>query len=353
MADDQDKDSKSEEPTEKKIADALEKGNVPFSREVTNVLSILAISLVVIFYAPEFAYEIANTIKSVFANTSDWPLDTGEDVMNLGSHLVFMIGVFTLPMILPIAFFGLLSAVAQNKPGIVTERLKPKLERISLAKGIKRLLGMQGLREFLKSMFKFSIAGITASAILAYHLDWVISHLLVEAIRMPLTIHQLIIQAALGITLLMVILGLVDLIWVRREWFENLRMTHQEIKDERKQAEGDPMIKVRSRSIARDRARNKMIANVRDATVIVANPTHFSVALRYQPEIDNAPFVLAKGQDLIALKIREIAEENDIPIIEDKPLARSLYKACNIDQEIPVEFYVPIARIVRVLSEKG
>lgn len=353
MAEDQDKDSKTEDPTEKKIADALEKGNVPVSREVTNVLSIFAITLVIIFYAPEFAYEVAKISKAVFANTRDWSLDTGEDVMFLASYVVAALSLFLLPVIIPILLFGIISAVIQNKPSIVFDRIMPKAERISLAKGLKRLLGIQGLREFLKSMFKFSAAAITTIAILLYQMEWVTSHLLVETVRMPFTIHELIIQACVGITLMMAILGAIDLYWARREWFTNLKMSHQEIKDERKQSEGDPMVKMRTQSLARDRARNKMLSNVPQATLVIANPTHFSIAMRYDPKIDHAPFVLAKGQDLIALKIREIAEENEIAIIEDKPLARSLYKSCSIDQEIPVEFYVPIARIVRILSEKG
>ena len=142
-------------------------------------------------------------------------------------------------------------------------------------------------------------------------------------------------QVAFGLVLLISILGLVDFVWTRREWFNKLKMTHQEVKDERKQSEGDPIVKMRSQSLARDRARNKMISRVPEATLVIANPTHFSIALRYRPETDAAPFVLAKGQDLIALKIRALAEESDIPIIEDKPLARSMYKVCNIDQENP------------------
>ena len=147
-------------------------------------------------------------------------------------------------------------------------------------------------------------------------------------------------------------LGIVDLIWVRREWYNDLKMTHQEVKDERKQSEGDPQVKMRVNSLARDRARRRMIDQVDQATLVVANPTHFAVAMRYNPATDNAPVVLAKGQDLIALKIRERAETNDIPVIEDKPLARSLYKAANIDKEIPAEFYVPIAKLIRILSEE-
>ena len=352
MSGDEDKDSKSEDPTEKKISDTLDKGNVPFSREVTNVASILAITMVAVFYAPDFTFEIAKILRSVFANSTDWSLETGEEVMHLSRHLTIAVSLLLLPIIIPIMIAGLVSSFAQNRPRVVGDRIQLKAERVSLLKGFKRLLGWHSIKEFLKSVFKFGAAGIVASTILFSQMEWIVSHLLIDAVQMPSAIHTLMIQAGIGIVFMIAILGAVDLVWVRREWFDNIKMSHQEIKDERKLSEGDPMIKMRSQSMARDRARNKMIATVPDATLVIANPTHFSIALRYNPDVDAAPHVLAKGQDLIALKIRELAEENDIPIIEDKPLARSMYKVCNVDQEIPVEFYVPIARIVRSLSEK-
>ncbi|MEM7069150.1 MAG: flagellar type III secretion system protein FlhB [Pseudomonadota bacterium] len=352
MADDQDRDSKTEDPTEKKISDALEKGNVPFSREVTYVVTTLAITLVAIFYGSTFVAQLTNVLQSVFARSTDWSLATGEDAMDVALFLVSAVSLCMLPIVAPLMLFGLVSSLAQNMPRLVLDRIQPKLERVSLAKGMTRLLGWHGLKEFAKSFFKFSSAGFISFFIAVYHVDWVLSHLLIDSMQIPVTVHKLFVQVCISLVLLITILGVVDLIWTRREWFDKLKMSHQDIKDERKQSEGDPMVKMRSQSMARDRARNKMISHVPDATLVIANPTHFSIALRYRPEVDHAPLVLAKGQDLIALKIREMAEESDIPIIEDKPLARSMYKVCTVDQEIPIEFYVPIARIVRILSEK-
>jgi flagellar biosynthetic protein FlhB len=145
-----------------------------------------------------------------------------------------------------------------------------------------------------------------------------------------------------------------DLVWTRIFWLRDLKMTRQEVKDEMKQVDGDPIVKARLRSLARDRARKRMIAGVPRATFVVANPTHFAVALRYVKEEGGAPLVVAKGQDLIALKIRAIAAEHDIPIIEDKLLARSLYKAVEVDKMIPPEFYKAIAEVVFFLfSRRG
>ena len=350
MTQDEDQLNKTEEPTEKKISDALEKGNVPFSREVTYVVSTLAIAIVSSFYGEEFVTKIALVLRSVFANPTDWPLSSGEDVMRLLFHLTTVVGLIMLPVLLTITFFGLISSFAQNVPRIVNERIHPKIERISLSKGLGRLFGRHGLQEFLKAIFKFVAAAIIAISVTFFHAEWVLSHLLLDGIFIPGTIHTLFATTAFGLVLLISFVGFADLVWVRREWYHKLRMSRQEIKDERKQSEGDPIVRMRSQSLARDRARNKMISNVPDATLVIANPTHYSVAMRFDPERDNAPLVLAKGKDLIALKIREIAEENEIPVIEDKPLARSMCEVCVVDQEIPVEFFIPIARIVRALN---
>ena len=352
MADDQDKDSRTEDPTEKRLSDALEEGNVPFSREVTYVVSTFTIAIVALVYGQSFTFSVAGTLRSVFANNRDWSLEHGENVADLGTFLAQTVGIALLPILLPLLVFGLLSAFVQNQPRMVAKRIQPKWEKVSLQKGLKRLFGSHAVKEFGKSLFKFVAAGCISMFIAYYNYEWVLSHILMDSIYIAGTIHTIFVEAALGLVLFLLVLGAVDYILTHKEWFENLKMSQQDIKDERKQSEGDPMVKMRNRSIAKDRARKNMISNAAEATMVIANPTHFSIALRYDPQVDLAPFVLAKGQDIIALKIRAVAEENDIPIIEDKPLARSLYKACTVEKEIPFEFYVPIARIVRTISEK-
>ncbi len=144
----------------------------------------------------------------------------------------------------------------------------------------------------------------------------------------------------------------VDLVWSRFHWRQDLRMTKQEVKDELKQSEGDPIVKSRLRSLARDRARRRMMTAVPRATLVIANPTHYSIALKYVRDEDSAPIVLAKGQDLVALKIREIAEANNIPVFEDVALARSMYKQVSVDSVIPQQFYQAVAELIRVVYAK-
>jgi flagellar biosynthetic protein FlhB len=151
---------------------------------------------------------------------------------------------------------------------------------------------------------------------------------------------------------IVVVMGLIagiDLVWSRFHWRQDLKMTKQEVKDELKQSEGDPIIKSRLRSLARDRARRRMMTAVPRATLVIANPTHYSIALRYVREENSAPVVLAKGQDLVALKIREIAEANNIPVFEDVALARSMYKQVSVDSVIPQQFYQAVAELIRVV----
>jgi flagellar biosynthesis protein FlhB len=150
------------------------------------------------------------------------------------------------------------------------------------------------------------------------------------------------------------LLAVVDVFWTRHHWYSQLRMTKQEIKDEYKQSQGDPIVKQRQRAVARDRARRRMINNIPRATLVIANPTHYAVALRYVREENDAPVVVAKGQDLIALRIREIAEENNIPVFEDPPLARSMFAQVSVDSVIPPVFYKAVAELVhRVYASRS
>ena len=164
-----------------------------------------------------------------------------------------------------------------------------------------------------------------------------------------MVIREIAINILLALTFAMLIVGAVDVVWSRFHWKRDLRMTKQEVKDELKQSDGDPIIKSRMRSLARDRARRRMMTAVPRATLVIANPTHFSIALKYVRDEDSAPVVLAKGQDLVALKIREIAEANGIPIFEDVALARSMYKQVSVDSMIPAQFYQAVAELIRIV----
>jgi flagellar biosynthetic protein FlhB len=330
----------------------IEKGNTPFSRELTTFSTLAAILLACWAVVPGLSGKSTAVLGHVLANSRNWPLDTPSDVTNLLGYVLRGAVWALAPFFLMLVIAAVAGSMVQNSPRFVLERVRPKLSRLSLSEGWHRLVGPQVLREFVKSVFKFSMAGIVCAVVFMSRDGIVLQSILTEAGRIPATALSLILNLLSWIVLAVAVLAAVDFLWGRRNWFVEQRMTRQEVKDEFKQSEGDPMVRMRIRSLARDRSRRRMIGEVANATLVIANPTHFAVAMRYTMEEGGAPRVVAKGQDLLALRIREVAEANGIPVFEDPPLARALYKAVDVDVEIPQEFYVPVAKIVRLLYAK-
>ncbi|MBP1853106.1 flagellar biosynthesis protein FlhB [Rhizobium halophytocola] len=346
MSDDQDKDSKTEDPTDKKIRDAVEKGNVPVSREVAIFASSLAFYIYIVFFLPDGIIHLGETLKDLFEQPDEWRLGTASDVVSLFVYLGWAAAGLLIPVFTLFILAGLVASFGQNMPQFVLERIRPQANRISLSKGWNRIFSSSGMVEFGKSLFKIVIVAAIIIAALRQDyfstLDAMFSDPETIFTRMASVIRKImvIILFATGL------LAAIDLFWTRYHWFDQLKMTKQEIKDEYKQSQGDPIIKSRQRSIARDRARRRMIANVPRATLVITNPTHYAVALRYERSENDAPVVVAKGQDLVALKIREIAQEHDIPIFEDPPLARSMFAQVSVDSVIPSVFYKAVAELV-------
>lgn len=349
MSDDQDKESKTEEPTEKKIRDAIDKGNIPFSKEVPIFASSAAILVFFVFFMPTGASYLARSLTDVFEKADKWSLATGDDTVSLFNHLFWETSHFLLPAFALMMTFGVAASVMQNMPTPALDRIQPKMSRVSLSKGLHRIFGPQGLVEFAKSITKI----LVISSIIAVSLTGDFFNSLNGIFSDPNTIPQHMAGAAQEIFVIILIstalLAIVDLLWTRYHWRTELRMTRQELKDELKQSDGDPIIKARQRSLARDRARKRMMSDVPRATLVIANPTHFAVALRYVREENEAPIVIAMGQDLVALKIREIAELNEVPVFEDPPLARSIFAQASIGSVIPAVFYKAVAELIHAI----
>jgi flagellar biosynthetic protein FlhB len=342
----QDQHSRTEEATDKRLTDARGDGNVPTSREVPNFSYLMASLLVIAVLGQSFASHLSGMLVGLLANVGSIHLENGGDVMLLFNVVGNAAAAVTAPIILAFAAAGVIASVLQNPPVPVFKRVMPDISRLSPSKGLKRIFSLSGFVEFLKLSLRLIIVAITSVAILMYM--W---HDFTNSIwndpTAVLTLSQKSVVALLtALAILSFALLVFDLPVAHVLWRRSLRMAPQEIKDERRQMEGDPHMKARRRSIARSRVRKRMLKDVPRATVVIANPTHFSVALRYVRSEGGAPRIVAKGQDLIALTIRRIAEENGIPIIEDKALARSLYAKVEVDQMIPVEFYRAIAEIL-------
>ncbi|MDM9626383.1 flagellar biosynthesis protein FlhB [Rhizobium sp. S152] len=345
MADD-DKDSKTEDPTAKKKGDAAEKGNLPFSREVPLFATVLATFVYIIFFLPDGMLKVGAELKDIFEQPDQWKIETGPDVLSLFIHLGWVCGALLTPAFLLFMSFGLIASISQHLPTPVLERIRPQVSRISPAKGWTRIFSLPGLIEFGKSLAKIVIVGVIIFFVLKSEYFGAIDAMFSD----PSTIFTHMMSAMRKITIVVLfataIVAIADFFWTRYHWFTELKMTRHEVKEENKQSQGDPFVKSRQRSLMRDRARRRMMGNVPRATMVIANPTHFAVALRYVREENDAPIVVAKGQDLIALKIREIAETNGIPVFEDPPLARSMFAQVSVDSVIPSVFYKAVAELI-------
>jgi flagellar biosynthetic protein FlhB len=349
MADAVDKDSKTEEATEKKIRDTIEQGKLPHSRETALLASFVAILVFTVFYAKDAVIDLGMFLSMFLEKPEAWPMDTETDVIALYKIVLLEVGRAVLSLFVLLTVAGVGASVFQNMPQFVGERVRPQFSRISIVKGWNRLFGIQGFVEFAKSIGKVGFAILVLIFTLSEDHRKLLAGMITNPVAFGLVIRGIAVDILVAIVFVMGLIAAVDLVWSRFHWRQELRMTRQEVKDELKQSEGDPIIKSRLRSLGRDRARRRMMSAVPRATLVIANPTHFSIALRYVRDEDSAPLVLAKGQDLVALRIREIAEEYNIPIFEDVALARSMYKQVSVDSVIPPKFYQAVAELVRVV----
>jgi flagellar biosynthesis protein FlhB len=344
-----DKESKTEEPTEKKVADAVEKGNVPRSKELSVFASLIGVLVAIAFLVRPGSLDLAGSMMILMDHPGGFSLDGGTDTAALLWAVAGVMAKFLLPIVFMLALAGLAAAFFQHAPTLALDQIRPKWSRVSPAAGWKRIFSPSGMVEFLKSLFKFGAVATVCAVMLNSERATVSGAVLLEPTALPDLVLSLVGRLVSAICVAIAIMVAGDIVWSRLRWRSDLRMTRQELKDEFKQSEGDPLVKSRLRSLARDRARRRMIAAVPRATVVIANPTHFAVALKYDRSKGGAPVVVAKGADLVALRIREIAGRHSVPIVEDKPLARALYDAVDVGQWIPPEFYRAVAKILHLL----
>ena len=350
MSEETDDSQKTEEPTQRRLEQAREKGQVVSSKEITTWMMLFAAALAIYMLAPHMGQDFLETLKPFIANPHDIPLD-GVSLQNVLFKLF-------LETALAMAFFALIMIVAAlaghgMQTGILfsSSNIQPKFERISLFKGIKRLFSMKSIVEFVKGLLKLAIVG----GVLYTLLKPVImqSPLMIDndAALMGGRIQKIVMQMLSTVLAVLFMIAALDYLYQKLSFMKSKRMSNQEIKDEYKQTEGDPVIKNKLRQLRQQRLKKRMMAAVPDASVIITNPTHYSIALKYDEKSVGAPIVLAKGMDFIALKIREVAKEHNIPIVENPPLARALYASCEIDEEISFEHYKAVAQVISYIMK--
>jgi flagellar biosynthetic protein FlhB len=345
VAEEQDDSQKTEEPTQKRLDESRQKGQVASSKEINHWFMILGGTLFVIMLAPS----TLRTIEAALVRFIAAPDQITVEGTGLAGPLHALLGQVAMALLLPLGLFlvlALFSGFVQHGVLFTAEQIIPKLEKISPAAGFRRLFSMKALVEFIKGLLKIAVVGAVLTMVVMpqlSHLTQLPHYAVPDLLVYVGKLAGKILLASLAVVT--VIAGL-DMFYQRFDHMKSLRMSKQEIRDEMKQTDGDPMIKSRLRQIRMERARRRMMAEVPKATVVVTNPTHFAVALRYEQGTMDAPTVVAKGADLVAARIRELATENEVPIVENPPLARALYATVDIDQPIPSEHYRAVAEII-------
>ncbi len=342
---DQDDSQKTEDPTPKKLEEARKKGQVPLSREINNWVMLLAGTLVILAIGPSTMRNLNDHLKGYIENAHEMPPVPGGFGVIIVDSLMQVLGIILLPLLflLAAAFLG---PFMQIGPLFAPEIIKPDISKISPIKGFSRLFSMRSIMEFVKGLLKIGIIGVVGVMLMLPFFDSV-DHMVGLSIAAMLSeLDSLVFRLMMGILFVMFIVAVADLLYQRFEHFKKMRMTKQELKDEYKQSEGDPHVKAKLRQLRQEKARARMMQSVPTADVVITNPTHFAIALKYDPEEMAAPVVVAKGADHIAARIREIAEEHKVVMVENKPLARALYDTVDLDDPVPPEHYKAVAEVI-------
>lgn len=338
MADDQEK---TEEPTSKKIEDAKKEGNVLKSAEVPGAAILFFSSIYLLFFGDPIFFEIQKMMYFIYSFMGT-EMD-GSVWFAISYTVMTTMTMALLPLYVLVVLLAVIFNVMQF--GFVATPLKFKLEKIDPISGFKNVFSIKKAIEALKLTAKLSIIFIVMMIILAIVWDSILA-MMDKSVRASISsMMELTMYFLLTILLIIIIFAIIDFFFTRHYYIKQLKMSKQEIKDEHKQIEGDPLVKGRIRQIQMKMSKQRMMADVPDADVVVTNPTHYAVALKYDKEKSDAPKVVAKGIDFLAIKIKEIALESKVPIVEDPALARALYDQVEVESQIPESFYKAIAEI--------
>ncbi len=342
--DEPDQSEKTEDPSEKKLREAREKGNVVKSQEVNSWFMLTAATLVVLMFSNDMAGQLSTSLQSFLFNAHDISVTGQGGVVIMKSVLWAIVAALFLPFLV-FVIAALAGNLVQHGFLIQTETIQPKLSKISVLQGFQRLFSMTSLVNFAKSLAKLLIVTVLILVIMWPSRDSLDVMVSMELGALLPHVQVLSLKILGAVVALYSVVAVLDYSYQRQQWWNKLKMTAQEVKDEYKQQEGDPMVKAKIRQIRMERGRKRMMSAVPEASVVITNPTHYAVALKYEKGMQ-APVCMAKGVDALALKIREIAGEHDIPLFENPPLARALHAGVEVDDEIPPEHYKAVAEVI-------
>lgn len=336
---------KTEEPTPKKLEESRKKGQVALSREINNWVMLFTGTIVVLAIGPSALSSLKNYMTGFIGQAHLMPSVPGGLGFVLGDTFWTVLGIMALPLII-LVIAAFLGPFLQIGPLFAPHVIKPDISKISPMAGFKRLFSLRSIMEFVKGILKIGIIGAVGAVLLIPFYGSVEHMVGLPVSTMMNEMASLILRLMTGILVVLLVVAVVDLVYQRYEHYKKMRMTKQELKDEYKQTEGDPHVRAKLRQLRQQKASARMMQAVPSADVIITNPTHYSLALKYDPDEMDAPVLVAKGVDELAMRIREVAKENDIPLYENKPLARVLFDTVEIDQMIPEEHYKAVAEVI-------
>jgi flagellar biosynthetic protein FlhB len=340
---------KTEEPTQKRLDEALERGQIAHSKEITNFVMLLLMTVLVIFMLPEMMKAATLHLRSYVTEVHNFHCDyDADDLFRLFLKILGEIALLVMVPFLIAMSAGIVGNVIQHGLIYAPEAMAPKISKISPFAGVKRMFSMRTVLELVKGLVRMTVIGATIWMVVRQDIAAILALHDVELASAMLHLLKIISRMLIAICFMQGIIALIDYLYERHAYLQNLRMTKQEVKDELKQSEGDPLIKSKIRGLRLERAKRRIVVIVPEATVIITNPTHLSIALQYHDDMP-APKVIAKGQDQLALQIREVAKQHSIPLIENKILARTLYDSVDWDQYIKPEHFKAVAQIMTKL----
>jgi len=345
VAEGEDESQKTEEPTQQRLNEARKKGDVAKSQEIPGWF-VLATGLALIgFLLPPMAQRMAGTLQVFLSDAHAYPVDA-PGLQNLLSDTVWSVFIIIAFPIGLIAMAGMAGHLVQQGMMFTTEKIQPKLSKLNPIEGFKKTFGPQGLANFLKGIGKMLMVAAAAFIVLYPKREILAGLPALDVTAILSIVRQAAIELMIAALVVYAVIAALDYMFQRQSFMKRNRMSKREIKDELKQSEGDPLVRAKLRQLRQERAQKRMMAKVPDASVVITNPTHYAVALFYEQGETPAPICLAKGIDEVALRIRALAEEHDIPIVEDPPLARALHATAELDEEIPVDHFKAVARVI-------
>ena len=359
FADDGEGGEKTEEPTEKKLEDARKEGQVAKSREIANGLGLLSLFLILKFWAVHMGDSFEKLFGMIYGKIPDVTALISSPVPWQGMKNLFQYSLLSvIKILLPIFLVGCLVAFisdyVQVKWKVTAKPLKPKFSKLNPVNGFKKIVSANSLVELIKSIAKVVLIGWVAYSYVKKHQQEIFLLYDMSLTAAVLFIGETVIELGIRISAIYMIIAAADFAYQKHKFHKDMKMTKQEVKEEYKNQEGDPQVKGKIHQKMMEVSQRRMMQALPEADVVITNPTHFAVAVKYDPDKAKAPVVLAKGADFLAQKIKEVARENDIEIVENKPLARMLYANVEIGEEIPPELYQAVAEVLAfVYQAKG